>query len=229
MLVKDPCALQVFTFLSARATHAPRTIVHGRQRIQLERGQLITGRAAISLGTGLSEKAVRGAINFLEQRAKIVAIKRANKFSLVTVTLPPMTANDRPAEGPAKGPAERPQKGQQDGHNKEVKNRSTAESGVRPLLELYGELFEAKFGRQPVLNFGKDGAILKGLLKALGEDVVRDILHRFFQSADPFIMKSGFSIGILRSQANRFLAEASRESHVPAYEGAGGRRLESLI
>lgn len=230
-LLRDSRALQVYVDLASRAAHGPKTIMHGRQRIRLERGQVLTGRAAIAARTGLSEKAIRTAIKFLEERASIVAIKRANKYSLITVELPPVLAHDGPAERPAEGPAKGRQKGQQKGHNKELKNKilnTGANNGVRPLLSHYAERFKATVGVDPDISWGKDGKILKGLLAARGEEAVRDLLDRFFSSPDQFIRQSGYSIGAFKTCLNKLLATGPGRAGGDEYVGAGGRRLETV-
>jgi hypothetical protein len=115
------------------------------------------------------------------------------------------------------------------GHNNKKKEEiDIAANSVRPLLDLYVSLFEEKVGKKPVINFGKDGKHLKGLLKVLGEEGVRDILHRFFSSDDPFIGKAGYTIGVLHSVANKLIAEASKKSTADEYVGTAGRKLERV-
>lgn len=58
--------LQVYLYLYLKASHKARFQRVGQSVVALEAGQLVTGRRAIALDTGLSESAVRGALSSLE-------------------------------------------------------------------------------------------------------------------------------------------------------------------
>ena len=235
-------ANRLFDFLLLSATRVPRKLNSGAQVVDLAPGDYVSSIRRLAEKCGLTVKEIRGALRFLyctdrvsnraHQTAQGEAQKRAQPFTVFSVVNWHIYQADLISEGTAEGTPEGTAEGKeraQRGHKNKNKDLNTGANGVRPLLDLYVELFEGKFHQRPVLNFAKDGAILKGLVAALGEDVVRDILRRFFESSDPFIQKSGYSIGVLRSTANRFLAEASRRTDTPAYEGSAGRRLESLV
>lgn len=80
---------------------------------------------------------------------------------------------------------------------------------LRTFFALYYELFQAKFGVKPQIEGGKDGAIASGILKKYGLDQTSALLRAFFGSLDPFIQKSGYTIGVFRSQVNRLLVDLS--------------------
>lgn len=52
--------------------------------IEIDRGQLITGRKALSIATGISEQKIRTALMRLQQTGEIT-VKATNKFSIVTL------------------------------------------------------------------------------------------------------------------------------------------------
>jgi DNA-binding transcriptional ArsR family regulator len=76
-------------------------------------------------------------------------------------------------------------------------------AAIRRLIKLFQESFESRFGQKPLIAHGKDGALLKQLVCQLGEDDTADLIGRFFASADPFVVRSNYSIGNLVQLANR--------------------------
>ena len=54
------------------------------QGITLERGQVVTGRKALAIQTGLSERQVRTALDHLEKTGELT-IKTTSKYSLITI------------------------------------------------------------------------------------------------------------------------------------------------
>lgn len=235
-------ANRLFDFFLMSATRLSRKYSVGSQVLELAPGDYVSSIRKLAVKCGLTVKEIRGALRFLyctdrvsnraHQTAQEEAQKRAQPFTVFSVVNWHIYQADQISEGTAegtpKGTAEGRERAQR-GHKNKNKDLNTGANGVRPLLDLYVELFEQKFHQVPVIGFAKDGAILKDLVKALGEDVVRDILRRFFESTDPFVVKSGYSIGVFRVTANRLLAESSRQTTPPAYEGSAGRRLESLV
>jgi hypothetical protein len=79
-------------------------------------------------------------------------------------------------------------------------------SPVPALFAHHAALFEARFRRRPVYVPGKDGSLLLGLLRQLDVDELCDLLDRFFASSDPFVHRSGYTIGVFASQINRLIA-----------------------
>lgn len=77
---KNPFVYRVFMYCLAHARHTPGQY----QGVQLQPGQLITGRDAISRDTGVSIQSVRTALKNLQKTGEIT-IEATNKFSTVTV------------------------------------------------------------------------------------------------------------------------------------------------
>lgn len=77
---KNSNTLSVFLYCLTHARHTPGEY-HG---LQLQPGQLITGRDAISRGTGVTTQSVRTALNNLKKSGELT-IKSTNKFSVITV------------------------------------------------------------------------------------------------------------------------------------------------
>lgn len=76
----DSKTLHVFIYLMLRANHKDKKW----RGIEVKRGQLITGRQAISDATGISQQSVRTAISNLISTSEITS-KPTNRFSLVTI------------------------------------------------------------------------------------------------------------------------------------------------
>ncbi len=77
---KKPYMLRLFTHLVLMANHRPQQW----EGISVERGQLVTGRLALSEQTGISQQSIRTCLARLEQTGEIV-VKSTNKFSIITV------------------------------------------------------------------------------------------------------------------------------------------------
>lgn len=78
-------------------------------------------------------------------------------------------------------------------------------SSTKAVLLYYSELFEKQFGLRPRISYGRDGAIVKSVVKQFGEEKVRDLLGKFFSTEDEFIRKSGHTLGIFASQINKLI------------------------
>ena len=76
----DPATLSVFIHLLLMANYEPKEW----KGLHIERGQVVTGRKALSEQTGLSEQSVRTALNHLKSTGEIT-IEPTNKYSLITL------------------------------------------------------------------------------------------------------------------------------------------------
>lgn len=76
----DPTTGWLFVNLILMANFSP----SDWKGMRIERGQLVTGRKALSVQTGLSEQMIRTSLNHLKNTGEIT-IKSTNKFSLITV------------------------------------------------------------------------------------------------------------------------------------------------
>ena len=83
------------------------------------------------------------------------------------------------------------------------KKESISHSEVKKFLTHYGERFEFHFGTKPQIEWGKDGSITKNLLKTISFKELQNLLEAFFISEDKFILKSGYTIGVFKSQINK--------------------------
>jgi hypothetical protein len=99
-----------------------------------------------------------------------------------------------------KGPEE-PTKG--------LKEKGQAEPAVKRLIDHYFNCFVKKFGERPAIDGKKDGAIIKRLLSTYGEDKLKGLIDAFFESTDPFIRQSGYTIGVFKTQVNKLITSGT--------------------
>ncbi len=109
----DSCMVHLFLHLLLKANHAPKKW----RGIQVERGQLITGRKILSAETGISEKMIRARLIKLEKGQEIV-IKRASKFSIITICKYDKYQSKEKEEGQQRA-SKRAAKGPAEGHKQE--------------------------------------------------------------------------------------------------------------
>ena len=83
-IFKNYKLLQTFLYCLLKATHDDYELLIGDQMVSLKKGQLATGRKAISSATNLSEQNVRTALSKLEKLG-ILTIKPTSKYSVITV------------------------------------------------------------------------------------------------------------------------------------------------
>ena len=79
---------------------------------------------------------------------------------------------------------------------------------IRDLLALYERLFTEKFSAKPAVG-AKEAAQLKRLIDSHGAETVADRLRGMYQSADPFICGSSYTIGVLVGCWNKLSIEAA--------------------
>lgn len=106
-----------------------------------------------------------------------------------------------------------------DGANSERRHIRAAatEPGVHEIIQTYHDLFLKRYGAKPNIDGGKDGAIVKRLLKAHGREKVLELLGRFFESTDPFIEASGRTIGVFASVWNKLITQQQQKPKQPAF------------
>ena len=76
-------------------------------------------------------------------------------------------------------------------------------SDTKPFLNFYSERFEYHFGIKPMIDWPKDSTLTKNLLKIIPLNELEGLLEAFFCSEDKFILKSGYTIGVFKSQINK--------------------------
>lgn len=200
------------------------TITVGYQEVHLQPGQFIFGRRKAAEETGLSEKQIRLCMDTLKFRSN-VAIKTASKFSIVSIINLETYQGGDTEEGPAEGPA----KGQQRATNNNVKNekkttlsgKKTPDQRVKQFFEFWGETFLQETGKPYVLSFGKEGKLVKDLLKVHSLELLQDTVRSFFK--DERCKYRGLTIGIFFQEINRLLSTRAMDPLEQAKKELGMR------
>jgi hypothetical protein len=95
-------------------------------------------------------------------------------------------------------------------HKKRTRAAGETDPRIKRLIDYYHDRFVDKFGEKPVIDGGKDGAIIKKLLGTYSEEKIRELIDAFFESDDPFITRSGYTIGCLKTQVNKLLVQTKK-------------------
>ena len=90
---------------------------------------------------------------------------------------------------------------------------------VKVLIDYYHDGFVKKFGEKPVISGAKDGNMFKKLLESYPEEKIKAWIDAFFVSQDPFILQSGYTLGVFYSQINKFLATKKSATGGGKYAG----------
>lgn len=90
-------------------------------------------------------------------------------------------------------------------------------NAVKEALHFYGECFKEKTGLTYHCVFPKDTPIMKSLLSSTPLPELKELIRRFFQSTDSFIIEAGFTIGVLSSQINKLKSSISAKPKEKQY------------
>jgi len=83
-------------------------------------------------------------------------------------------------------------------HEKEI-----SRPHVREFIDFYFQEFKGRFKIEPIIEGGKDGKLVKNLLEKIDLNELKILLLDFLDSDDPFIQKSGYTIGAFKSQIQK--------------------------
>ena len=78
-------------------------------------------------------------------------------------------------------------------------------SGVQQALDFYHKHFLKTFEIKPMIDGGKDGALLKKVINHYGLDTTLELLKKFIESKDEFIKGTGRTIGVFYKVINKLL------------------------
>ena len=93
---------------------------------------------------------------------------------------------------------------------KPPKVKMTTPPGVlQRLFAIYREEYTKRVGEQPVI-MQSDGALVKRLVSIYGAAKVEGRLRAFLALDDPFILESGFALGVFYRQWNRLAMRAAK-------------------
>lgn len=119
---RDSAALHLSIHCIIKANHKSKKIIFNNQEHVIDRGQFITGRAALSRELGLKESTVRNKILLLK-KVGFLDIKSNSRFSVVTVRNYNSYQNQKSALGQNFGQPEDSQRTAR-GHNQQCNNET---------------------------------------------------------------------------------------------------------
>lgn len=82
---------------------------------------------------------------------------------------------------------------------RETKTSRPGNPYIKEFIDFYFQEFKGRFGIEPIIEDGKDGALIKRLLQKIDFNQLKILLMDFLDSDDPFIQKSGYTIGAFKS------------------------------
>lgn len=116
---------------------------------------------------------------------------------------------------------------------KHVKKKHTGDTSAKPpvdnsslktkeFLEYFGSEWSKWIGGGEIYpcNYGKDGSIIKGLLKTYGFEKLSALAARFFSLDDDWVRERGYTIGLFKSQIPKLLAGRKKTSYEAAMDFA---------
>ena len=195
--------LAFWLYCHLKATHKPFTATRGYQPVLLRSGQFIFGRKKAAEETGLSEREIRTCRDFLEKKGALT-VKPTNKFSIITIVnwakyqgAPPRKDHKEDQEATKKRPHTRSKK-------KEEKNYLGSAPGPQfgKFISFWREVYQRKLGIR-YRDSGKDRVLVKKLMKNHPPEELQQLGKSFFESPDPFIQKSDYSIRSFYSQITK--------------------------
>lgn len=144
-LMTNPEAWLVWCRILLSVTHKSYQQVVGKKVVELEPGQMITGRKALSTATGLSEKIVRNCLELLEKMGNITK-KRANKYSIITICNWETYQMAVYGEGPTEGPTEGQQGASKGPQTRTIEQIEQEEKGSSSFFSIFEKLRKEGYG-----------------------------------------------------------------------------------
>ena len=95
--------------------------------------------------------------------------------------------------------------------NKRIKNEGSTSAketdpDVKTFIREWGEIWSKRFNKPYTVNWGKEGKLVKEMLKVHSLQELRQLRKEFFDSQDPFIQGADYSIGLFKTQLNKLIA-----------------------
>ncbi len=195
------------------------------QQIPLSPGQFITSREHAARDLGYGSKTFDRKIDDL-LKLKILTRLTTRRFSIISIinweAYQSKARKDDPLLDPLNDPL--PDHRQEERIKKKTL-RDSPNPAVKVFIDYFVQLVKEKTGAPYSVNEGKDGKLVKNLLRDHPLDRLKELARSFFRSRDPFIEKSGFTIGVFSSQINTLAQKISRRD---PQEGRTDDFLEKL-
>jgi hypothetical protein len=89
--------------------------------------------------------------------------------------------------------------------NEQCMSAKKADPDVKTFILEWEEIWTQKFGEPYTISWGKEGKLVKEILKTHSLQDLRELRDEFFRSQDQFIKAGGYSIGVFKTQLNRLV------------------------
>lgn len=208
-IIKDAEALQLFVYCLLKATHRDIEVVVNHQIVRLERGEFIFGLHQASRDLKMSIKKLRNRLIIL-QNLQILARKTASKFSIISIYNYEYYQDSKNEEGQAKGQAGGKQRATYNNNrtkediNNGSSGKKTPDPKIKDFFTYWGETFLQETGQPYTFSYGKEGRLVKDLLKVHSLETLQEVTRAFFK--DEQCKRRGLTIGIFFQEINRLLS-----------------------
>ena len=89
--------------------------------------------------------------------------------------------------------------------NEESMSDKKTDPDVKTFILEWVEIWSQKFGKPYTPNWGKEGKLVKGMLRIHSLQELRELRQEFFRSDDSFVQSSDYSIGVFKTQLNKLI------------------------
>ena len=213
---KPWCDGYAWSYLYAQANHKAGVVNFRNQYIPIERGQFITSKLKLQEIFGWSWRRTNSFLTALETQA-MCAIRVSNRFIMITICNYEKYQSNEDENGRTDGIPDGRTGDEQAHTNKNDKNekkttlREPPDSRVREFLKYHGEMFKEKFEAIYKVDGGKEGAIIKRLLKTHSLEDLKKYDQVFFRMKDSFIEGSGYTLGALEYNIHKVVVESKKK------------------
>lgn len=183
------------------ANHEDKRILYNGKPMTIKRGTFVTSRRKLSLITDISDSYIENLLSEFVLQQQIRQDTCSTSRLIVVLNHEPYNKEQ---------PRKQPRAGQQKDHEQDTTKHYNIKEDTNVvgkeatlLLTAFKTLFERGVGSKYVPNYAKDTILLKGLLKELPKEKILELMGKFFESQDEFIQKSGYSVGVFKSQINK--------------------------
>jgi len=105
-------------------------------------------------------------------------------------------------------------------------NENKTKSETNEIFDYFCKNYEMFLGNKYIATFAKDKKIIKDLLNIIPKNELMKIIVKYFESDDDFIIKSGYTMGVLKSTINKIRNKPKNEySKVTAYNIAQAKKF----
>ena len=201
---------KVWSWCLLRANHkdawVPVTTGKGTTEVWVKRGQFIFGRKTAAKALKMPERTAHKRMLKLKSMGNC-DIQSDTHYSIVTVCNYDLYQSTEEEEGTGKGTpkgqARDTNKNDKNKKNKNGRSKKETDPRVKDFLTYWKETFLQETGQPYTFSFGKDGGLVKNLLKVHSLQTLQEMTRAFFR--DEQCKRRGPTIGIFFQEINRLI------------------------